>query len=286
MKPVLVGSRALAYWVPEFTPRENADWDIICEEPKLFRFIPEVDSQRVETHTFDELNNDHLCLEYATDTRAVSVNGVECNVMTLDGLAVMKRSHLWRAHFFEKHIAMYHKYLAKHLPTDRIGQQLLKDRIKLTKEKYPQRNPSLKQTNDDFFDDFVEKEFDHDWIHELVAHYERPLFERLKQPDGMSDAWCEKDLWEKLSYEDKCRCVAEECHVIACERFMIPTKWEHFQKLAYFKALNKVCTTLTSGWFRDHAIDNFPQIVELYDPLKFDKVKHETRRHSRPFETG
>lgn len=281
MRPVLVGSRALAYWSDSFSygfePRENADWDVICEDTTSFIGAGLFGTVNVEAHTFDELNNRDLCEEY-TSRLSVKLNGVDVYVMNMNGLAIMKRSHLWRAHFFEKHIYMYHKWLAKYLPKDELGQKLLKERIKVTKDTYPQRNPSLKQTNDEFFDDFVTKEFDHDWIHELVAHYDRPLYERLKQPDNLDKAWCEGDLWQLLSYEDKCKCVAEECHVIACERFMIPTNWEHFQKLAYMKALNKVCTTLTSGWFRDFAIDNFPKILELYDETKFQKVRKETNK--------
>ena len=37
----------------------------------------------------------------------------------------------------------------------------------------------------------------------------------------------------------------------------------------------KVCTTLTSGWFRDFAIDNYPEILKLYDHSKFEYVKNQ-----------
>ena len=47
---------------------------------------------------------------------------------------------------------------------------MLEERVKLTKEAYPQGNPSLNQTNEDFFDDSVKKVYDHDWLHELVAY--------------------------------------------------------------------------------------------------------------------
>lgn len=280
MRPVLVGSRALEYWqAPKFTCRPNADWDVLVEDRFVFEHPSVADRPcRVEWHTFDELNNRALCEEFHDGHELVDVNGVECTVMSLAGLAIMKRSHLWRAYHFEKHITMYHKHLVRWMPNYHEAQDLLKERIKLTKKAYPQRNPSLKQTNDDFFDDFVEKEFEHDWIHELVAYYDRPLFERLKQPDNLDDAWCERDLWDAFSPEDRNKCVAEETHVIACERFMIPTKWTHDSKHAYFKALNKVCTTLTSGFFRSWAIDHFPEIVSLYNPTKFEVVKAATKK--------
>ncbi len=281
MKPVLVGSRALEYWDIGFKCRENADWDILTDYVLDYKNTDgsslRLNYGVVEAHSFDELNNFDVAHEYAPFSEdVVEVAGVEMSVMSLEGLALMKRSHLWRARMFDKHITMYHKYLAPYLPTDETGKRLLKERIKLTKEAYPQKNPSLKQTNEEFFDDAVVKKFDHDWIHELVAFYDRPLYERLKKEDGMDDAWCEGDLWKLLSYEDQNRCVAEECHVIACERFMIPNDWGFIPKKAYFMALNKVCTTLCSGWFRDHAIDNFPEILRLYTPHKFEKVRKET----------
>ena len=201
------------------------------------------------------------------------VNGVECDVLNANGLALIKRSHLWRWHNFDKHITMYHKFLKPYLP---LGGGLLKERIELTKKAFPQGNPKLTQTNKDFFDDFVEKEFEHDWLHELVAYYKEPLYTRMKKPEKVDLAWCEKDLWEEFTHEDKIKCVAEEAHVIACERFMIPNKWEFSRKKAYYTAVKKVCTTLCSGWFRSFAIDNFPEVLSSFDNGKFDKVKRET----------
>ena len=89
----------------------------------------------------------------------------------------------------------------------------------------------------------------------------------------MDQAWCEKDLWEGgLSDLQKRQCVAEECYVIATERFIVPAGLDYPLKLAYLKALKKVCTTLCSGWFRDYAIDNYPFIVDLFDENKMKEV--------------
>lgn len=129
------------------------------------------------------------------------------------------------------------------------------------------------QSNDDFFDDNVDKVYDHDYLHELFAFGERPMFEKLKQEDNFDKAWCEKDLWDNLTLEEKCQCAAEETYVISAERFLIPSDWKFAPRRAYFRALHKVCTTLTSGWFRDFAIDNYPRIVNLYETRRFHRVK-------------
>ena len=99
------------------------------------------------------------------------------------------------------------------------------------------------------------------------------MFEKLKRPEQFNLAWCVKDLWDKLSQTQKLQCVAEETYVIATERFMVPNDWNCPTKKAYYFALKKVCTTLTSGWFRDFAIDNFPEVFNLYEGAKFYHVQ-------------
>ena len=154
-----------------------------------------------------------------------------------------------------------------------MSDPILLERIKLTKEAYPQGNPKLNKSNDEFFDDPVEKVYDHDFLHELYAYEDRPMFEKLKRPEQFNLAWCVKDLWDKLSQTQKLQCVAEETYVIATERFMVPNDWNYPTKKAYYFALKKVCTTLTSGWFRDFAIDNFPEVFNLYEGAKFYHVQ-------------
>ena len=265
---ILIGSRALKYWYPDFPLREDADWDIICKESDRYLFE---DLPRFEWHDQYSLNNDML--DYTTTSvDAITLpNGVSILVATLGELALIKRSHLWRDYQWDKHITHYNKYLRQHLLDDTLSKLLLKDRVKLTKEAYPQGNPNLNQSNEDFFDDAVKKVYDHDYIHELAAYYDKPLYTKLKRDD--SKAWCEKDLWEALSLEDKRKCVAEECFVIATERFLVRNNWDYSYKGAYLTALKKVCTTLTSGWFRDFAIDNHPEIMALFDANKLNFIK-------------
>lgn len=265
---VLVGSRAYAYWNPEV--KATSDWDLICrdDEVEFWR------SRGFDPSPYSNLNNQEMAEKYKTDTGVWLPDGSVVNVMSLEGLAVLKRSHLHRPIKFNRHIALYHHHLAQHMTEE--GYEVMKRRQKLTLEKYKQGKPSLKKTNEEFFDDAVEKEFDHDWIHELAAFYDRPLFEKLKHEGEEGLAWCAKDLWEELSDEDKSKCVAEETYVIASERYLIPHKWDFSYRKAYMEALSRVCTTLTSGWFRDWAIDHYPEVVNLFDKGKFDVIRKET----------
>lgn len=264
---LLIGSRALAYWDDTFKVKEDADWDIICKSDEDVKGL-RAQGLRVEVHLYDDLNNSLIY-----DSCAKGSFGLE--VADMSTLALIKRSHLWRDYQWDKHITHYHKHLKPYLcHTDLV---YVEERAKLTKEKYPQGNPSLKKTNEEFFDDAVKKVYDHDWLHEIAAYYREPLYTKLKRDNSL--AWCEKDLWEALSPEDKTKCVAEETYVIAMERFLIRNDWNFSYRGAYLSALKKVCTTLTSGWFRDYAIDNYPEILALFDTNKIEDMKGKIYAH-------
>jgi hypothetical protein len=50
--------------------------------------------------------------------------------------------------------------------------------------------------------------------------------------------------------------------VIALERYLIPMISKN-QMSSYQSALVRICTTLTKGWFRQFAIDNYPRLLNL-----------------------
>lgn len=257
---LLIGSRALNYWFDSVKISDDTDWDVISPEP----------IEGCEWHDPNLLNNKDVA-NYASSELIELPNGSEARVVIPLGLALIKRSHLWRNLSFQKHITHYHKQLAPYRTWDYLDMGFLETRIALTKKQFPQGNPNLMQSKEDFFDDAVTKVYDHDYLHELVAYYDKPLYTRLLRDTSL--AWCEQGKWVTLTDKDKALCVAEEVQVIAIERFMIPNNWQYPYKLAYMKALEKVCTTLCSGWFRDYAIDHYPVILELFDKTRMTNIK-------------
>lgn len=257
---LLIGSRALAYHDDTFNPRENSDWDVISD----------IHLEGTEWHHPDDLSND--LLSAYTSGQTTLPNGIVVDVVNPIGLTIIKRSHLWRDMYFDKHIAQYHKHLSKFTEQFTSDEwKLLKHRTKLTHAMFEQGGPKLNMTKEEFFDDAVVKKYDHDYLHELVAYNSSPMYTRmLKHSDTV---WCEQSKWETFTYLEKCQTVAEETYVIAIERFMVPNDWEFISKQAYYQALKKVCTTLCSGWFRDHALDHFPTIMNMFDPIKFKTVQ-------------
>ncbi len=263
MKNLLIGSRALAYWNTSVKLSPSSDWDIISAEQ----------IEGAEWHDPNFLNNAEL--ERFTSNARIYFNGHELYVVNPWGLSVVKRSHLWRDLSFQKHVTHYHKYLTnfKRQNYTNETEKFLQERIALTMKAFPQGHPSLKKSVDEFFDDYVEKKYNHDYLHELVAYEFKPLYTRLQRDS--SSAWCERELWDKFTDLEKIMCVAEETQVIAIERFLVPKDWNYSVKHAYLRALDKVCTTLCSGWFRDFAIDYYPEVMELCDTMKFENIRKE-----------
>lgn len=263
MRPILIGSQALRI-NQGLGFKNNSDFDFVSDK------TVQVNGARTETHSPDVLLNEEL-ERYVEGQTFISGVGV-VDVLGLVGLSIVKRSHLHRDWMFEKHLTIYLRHLKQYrnlyMPED---YDYLYRRSEETKKYFKENTPKLNKTKEEFFNDFVVKKYDHDYLHELFAYYDRPLYESLQSKQN--SVWCTKDRFLDLSYDDQNKTVAEECYVIATERFLIPSGWKHSEKHAFYKALKRVCTTLTSGWFRDHAIDNFEDIFALFDKSKVIKVK-------------
>jgi hypothetical protein len=275
MKNLLIGSRALNFWFPDHKIKESTDWDIISDKP--FEDIPE--GVNYEWHDPDILLNSEL-ENYTWSTRFVEFKGQRIYVVTPVGLAFVKRSHLWRDLGFDKHITHWNKHLqplAQSYLQTVTSDDYLQRRTTATMQMFQQGHPKLNQTVEKFFDDAVTKKYSHDWLHELYAHHDKPLYTRLQTNPEL--AWCEKDKWDSFSFDDKIKCVQEEAYVIATERFLVPSGWDYPERLAYFNAVKKICTTLCSGWFRDFAIDNHQLICSSFDAQKVKSVVEYIQRN-------
>lgn len=264
MKPelnLLVGSRALNFWYPSVPIKETTDWDLITSK----------DLPWAECSSPLHLNNASFELRNYKSNKFIMHEGEKLWVVNLRGLAIIKRSHLWRDLSFEKHMMHWIKYLkAESKFFNSVDKNVLSDRIKLTMQAYPQGYPKLNKSVEAFFDDAVEKKFSHDWLHELYAYHKEPLYKSMQE--DYTQAWCKKELWDKFSREDQIKCIAEEAYVIATERMLVPKDYKYPARLAYIKAVNKICTTLCSAWFRDAAIDNYQEVLDLFEESKVQSV--------------
>lgn len=133
------------------------------------------------------------------------------------------------------------------------------------KDTYDYAHPKLDQSKADFFkDDGIKYVYDHDSIHEVVARMEWPAYKFFKPHD--SDVLCDKDMFFNATLNVRLNAGLEESMVLALERSQIPFPGLWTPERSFDFALMKVCTSITSGWFREFCWENYDAIRERYDP--------------------
>lgn len=195
-------------------------------------------------------------------------------------------------------LKMSHRYLRNSphfLKTMRDIQTMREKGVQLTEELVewlPQReeetyvynHPKLDVTKTEFFSgDGVQYVYDHDSIHETVA-----LISEWDEPDNqdsygvhprpaytfyMKDGAAVMTDKEKFfSVDEKIRLygVYEESCVLALERSQIPYNFEPPARWSFEMALMKVCTSITSGWFREWSWEHYDKVLDLYNQMGED----------------
>lgn len=186
-------------------------------------------------------------------------------------LMALKRSHLYWPHNWFKHIEDYHFFKSKGVVLNEEWQAWLKERIKLTEERLGKpMTPNLNVSKEEFFgrsSKRVDYFFDHDDIHKIMAHQDKPIYSYMLKDNA--PIYCDKNKFEALPYEWQLQAVMEEAYVIAIERKILPMLWSGAPFTtaldAYKWAIMRICTNLTSGWFREFAIENYPEFIKRYD---------------------
>jgi hypothetical protein len=162
-----------------------------------------------------------------------------------------------------------------------INEQIVKLR---EAESYNYAHPKLNVSSKDFFNgDGVNYVYDHDSIHEAVACGTRPAY-KWYMKDG-SEVMTSKEKFLACNEEVRLYGVYEESCVLALERSQIPhglgKEGGPSARWSFEMALMKVCTSITSGWFREYAWENYQKVLDLYNELgendyieRFNKNQH------------
>jgi len=281
---LVVGSKALNYHFPEFQ-REVKDIDIIGTTDDINYLIKTLNPEKVlDNHNITTLLNIQNPNEFFNTKNVEILNSDNSIALTeyikyenngnLGGLRYaspevllsLKKSHIHFPIKFQKHIKDYN-FLLDLLKEDKL-ENITKINFKETELRFGKlKTPSLKKSTSKFFDQsegYVKYFYIHDDIHQVMAHYDRPIYEDMQTTS--ESAWCQKELWDNFSFEKKAKCVLEEAYVIALERKIIPMLNGVSDVVSSKKALEwslmRICTTLCSGWFRQFASDNYSRICE------------------------
>lgn len=141
--------------------------------------------------------------------------------------------------------------------TDTNWCAMLKRREQAT---YTNTLPKLNTSKHKFFTDSVPYKYDHDTIHEAVKLLDKPAYQYYMK-DG-EQVMCDMEKFKTQPEIVKLYGVLEESYVLALERAIIPFGTD--PKRAFDIALEKVCTSITSGVFREYAWRNYFKVQELY----------------------
>lgn len=154
------------------------------------------------------------------------------------------------------------------------------------KESYAYSHPKLDVTSKEFFaGDGVNYIYDHDSLHLAVAIQEVPAY-TLYIRDG-AEVMTSREKFFACSEETRLLGVYEESCVLALERSQIPYEFKPDPRKSFDTALMKVCTSITSGYFRCWAWENHQKVVDLYERFGYDDYLKRFRRNQhllRPFE--
>lgn len=144
------------------------------------------------------------------------------------------------------------------MPVD--SYELFKERERLT---YNYGHPKLNVQKGDFFKgDEVPYQYDHDSIHRVVAVDGAPAYTKYMQ-DG-AEVMCSKDKFMSVDHRVRLLGGLEEALVLTAERSLIPHNFKPNPHKMFEYALQKVCTSITSGWFREWCWDHYFEILRLY----------------------
>lgn len=296
----IIGSRALVAHIPNAISDERknrADFDIMMTVEQydkwyeknneyIVRLIPKTkyksnavlqrDSIKqvfeIETNILPSV--EHVCKRGSKGQPMVAdAFGNAYEALPLADLYATKKAHIHYPIHFEKNVQDYlylnNKIKELGLTPDTRYAWL---RRKETAKRVNAKTPKLNMTNSEFFSDKhykVKYYVVHDDIHEAVKHLDRPIYEMMK--NDLEMAMCSEKLWNVLTYNQQLMCVLEESYVIAFERYILRGDNDYFK--AFKSALERVCTTLTSGWFREFALHNYNAAIKAYDGSFVNKIK-------------
>lgn len=293
-----IGSQALREHIK--VNRESLDTDYIAYESEIHNFVLAKQTQGYELHKhlnkninnidfqlfkFRKDNKEHIyefevakpgnlssrLYDFASNDVGTirHSSGHETMSASLNLLYMLKMSHRFRKnspHFLKtmNDIHLMRKHKAE-IPSNML--ELYKEREKWT---YYYSHPKLNTSKSEFFkkEDAQIYKYDHDDIHIAVKHLEQPAY-RYYMKDN-NEVQCDKNKWNALSDEHKLLGVLEECYVLALERSQIP--FPDTPRLTSFKiALGKVCSSITSSWFREFSWENYYKVLKMYNPNYVDK---------------
>jgi G:T/U-mismatch repair DNA glycosylase len=284
---ILIGSRALSLRCSLALRRKPVDFDWVCTQEEFDTWM-ETSSAKVNPTKVYPLPDFHkMIVEGSTNCEfEIMQPGTSSELLrdlvehdkdsfqtpfgwvpTVNLLFTIKDSHKYKK--FQHSANGFWKTAMDWHTMKRLGAQVLPEYQAFAKlrqeEAYAgQKHPKLNVSKDAFFkDDSVEYRYDHDDIHRAVMKHERPAYEYYLAPG--EQVKCSKDSFFQVSEDIRLHGAVQEAVTLALERSLIPHPGVWTPDFAFKFAYAKVCTSITSGFFRKYCFENLPQAIRLYN---------------------
>lgn len=294
---LLIGSRALVANYSELTGvRKTTDWDFICtieqftawhkhNREELQFAVPTQQGKYYHARDKDGMNYEFELAWPGTSAELFLKHyGLlekkwtpEIGPVPAIGpdLLLIKLSHRYKRNspHFHKTMTDIHwlrEKLGENYVAYFLGLPLNTEIMKLREaESYTYAHPKLNVTSKDFFTgDGVNYVYDHDEIHKVVAIAGVPAYTQYMQ-DG-EQVMTSREKFFAVDQQTRLLGGFEESMVLALERSQIPhgdkedgpsARW------SFEMALMKVCTSITSGYFREFCWEHYNDIMKMYEEL-------------------
>ncbi len=205
-------------------------------------------------------NDSKLCVvdaQWHDQAQWLIDRNIDSTFMDKDLLYTLKVSHAhWNIHWDKTMVDI--AFLQQRGCT--LDEEAYSSLIVTWKQIHGSKKVNLNKPNDEFFADVVTRIFDHESLHSLVAFNGTPMNERIR-PD-LTRAWCDIELFNALSAEEKAQTALEEILVVAIERGKLTTASKLSDLLKAVKRSHfLLCTTMATGWFARYLIENHFNLI-------------------------
>lgn len=295
---LLIGSRAFFLRQPFLLKRNPNDFDFVCSQNEFESWMKDNSWKVNPSKVYQEDNkmivegssncefeiahpnsSAELLLQLAKndpETQSISLG----NLPSLDLLFTIKDSHKYKK--FKDNVGGFYKTATDWFLMKNVGAKIRPEykefHLLREKETYVHKLPSLNMNKENFFNEEqngVHQIVEHDDIHKATAIYDQPAYQYYLE-DNQEVKTSKKKFFE-VSEEIRMAGVLEESFTLAIERSLLPYPGTWTSDFAFKFALAKVCTSITSGFFRQFAFENLFKIIDLYNKNHknyFDKFNY------------